>query len=662
MTDLFYVDSGCVASGYSAYVADGESQVSINAALTCDVSSPIVSFSANLTVTAALTANVKKHSEFAAALTADFASQTTGNRFKGIHADLSSDFNLAASGIRIREVHSAMDALASQLSIGDLFRNDYANLLVTTDLTARSERVAYANVAMDAFVSQLTIGNEIHGNRVDLDVTADLAIHNERVREYHISMVAFASEMALVSPIRATFADLAVTSNLSVQLAKITGITSTQYVDATLGAYNYRVSEAHASLEAFASQLALASPIRDEAADLTVTSELAISPYRLKGYRSDLLVTNELTAQPTNTRPFAGDLSVDASLTASVAALKDNYANLQTTSSLDINWVRLRVDPSQLDTTTEVNADVNIIASGSATLLTTTLLDATGLLTKDYKSDLVVNATQDTRNYRVRNNDIETDVIASQMSVVGRVAAFFINCDVVASLACQANIQASGKSVMATAVTQTTVGVLSRDYRSNMLITALCSGRITRNRTGSSNLVFESSLNTSIRITADSTANLMTDVVTALTRTKRIRHQSCGMAANVALSSQLNRIKTSYINASATVSLIAPVSKKSNNSSHMDVTATSLTRAYATKSQLADLHLSSNLRARPLRILDTNSHLFTHVSLLANAHLFYLDDRYGWTIAADNYNWAIPKSYTDHRIEYEERTSTIGVY
>jgi len=93
----------------------------------------------------------------------------------------------------------------------------------------------------------------------------------------------------------------------------------------------------------------------------------------------------------------------------------------------------------------------------------------------------------------------------------------------------------------------------------------------------------------------------------------------------------------------------------------MDVTATAMTRASAIKPYMADLQINSIINARPIRIKQTHSDMFAHVSLLASGQLFVLDTRYGWVIPADNRVAMIATDYRDHLIEYEERTFTTGV-
>ena len=702
MTDQYYVTSGYVEAGYSAYVADGVAAISANATLTCEPrAQTFVTFTAFMDVSSTSTSKVTRIQEYASNLEVDTSKTARIGVIKKCDANLLLvDAIDDVHALRTRDVSISTEAIFTELAavgrIGAFFINSQVNSELTANVhiissgsaslditnnisvvssglkdyriqavltselsalvtplkdnrlhatiasevtTTTSITKAYASF-MDAFASELTVGDRTSDNRAALSLSTALTALDYRVRTVDSQMAAFASQLTVNIRIENSNAQLAVTTQQTTS--------------------ETRIREFHSSMEAFAIDLTQGTNVKSLASNLQVSTSQSTRNTSIKDFNSHMEAFYTELSYASRKVVFTGSEQMDFVSTAKFNAKRSFTSPLETSSSLVVNPVVIKTLITNPITAATVTTRPYNFRGFDSQLTANATIAAIGTRTSDNQSSNVVTASLDAQDVRIRTAQIHTDVVATELAAFGKIGAFFINSQLNTYMSCDSHIIASGKSQLAVTATQTSRVEKNSDNRTNCAVSISSTCRNVRVSRGISNLVVTNQVNTSVSKVSSFNSQVTVDS-TALTRLTKLSILHSEMLVEVTQSTHWIRRNFARSSMSTTVTSGSRISKISRNSSHMDVTAESVIWANRLKETVVDIHFNAAVQSsfRKFASVRVNP-MAVSTNMTANGRLFYLDMRYGWNITPENRSFGIGSEDRNHLLEYEDRTFKIG--
>jgi hypothetical protein len=681
MTDQLYVASGYVVNGYTQYEADASSDLSVAVSVTANVG-VIKKCDANLfLVDAFQDVAVNRIRDVSITTEAIFTELAAFGKISDYFINCEINSEVLANVHVISGGSSVLSVLVDSYVQPIRLRDGYSALQVTSDTNTRNYSIRNCIGNLDSASELSAVGTRTSDNRSAFESISELSAHNTRLKDYAINLEAFASELTLNERERFIRADLLVTTELTGTSTRLKELAANLEAFAFELTDNYRVKEFKADIQAFTSELVVEEWIRIASAQLSVTSSLAIRNERISKANSNASVDAAVTVTETHLRTVSANLVVAAAnVTAFVRTLR-RKAEFVMASDFTTRYHITRPFTAVLSANTSLTVTGTVVKHLISAQTINASIIARPIEFRGFDSDLtvptsvvtvptrtsnntntnVVTASMNAVDVRIRTASIHTDVVATELSAVGRIAAFFITSEINSTLVCNSQITASAKSQLAVTATQTTKGIKTSDNRTNCVVDFTSINRNIRVSRGISNLISSCELNTNVSKVSQFNSHVTVDS-TAHTRLLKLSLLHADMLN--AVTQTTNWIRRSFTRSSMStiVTCDSVVRKSSAASSHLNVTAESLVWANRLKETLVDLHFNAAVSAKfqkftPVRILP----MAVTASMVANGRLFYLDMRYGWTIENENRIYKPRADSRLHEIEYEDRTFTIGI-
>lgn len=369
-----------------------------------------------------------------------------------VAADILSSVSVAADNSRIRDVEIATDSIATALTLGDLFESTAVSIVSAFSV----DKTYYENgYITEGYYQRLSIDANIVASG-----SSDIS-----------------SEFQLSASIRTdVFVDIAVESTASIDatVVKTTENTVLQVAAATLTADVAKSVEAQAD----------------------ISSEFTVVCNAVTGSEINATLFNEATlnAVAEATKPFAASLDSEFTQNTNTAdslnGSLESYQSSEFSQTTDGNAVRgavvvtesiatqlsVAVKDVVSDVLCEARFDV-VIDGAKVTDITSNNDAALEVSISAVKTtESLINAASETAVYAdvdvVKDAVIETQSIATQLSVVAKVGAFFINADIQAQVTADVSVQRSADINVASEFTQSTFGGAVRYADSQVEITA----------------------------------------------------------------------------------------------------------------------------------------------------------------------------------------------
>lgn len=552
---------------------------------------------------------------------------------------------LSSTTLRLKALTANLNAFATELSITDRTREERANLQVSTQLTAHNSRLKDFHVNLEAFASELTHNERVSQDSAALSVSTQLTAHNTRLKDYSVDLTALAFELTDNTRLKKLQSNMNSEFSVTCTVTPVYGFKSDLVTDATTTVVNNRIKTNTIAASVTTNLLANAKNVRYFNAYMeALVIELVDFQNRVAGKSYSMSNTGAAgtwTAAAQQEKYYRSNQTVTTSVIPVAVTIKPLTSNLTVTTTGTTTPYNLRGFDSQLAAVTGLTASI--------------------VKTAKAQSNQIVECSNTTLNTRVRTAQIHTDVVATEMSAVGRIAAFFINCELYASLTCDSQIIARAKSDLLVTATQTTTGVRTGGYKSNCTVTVTSINRNIRVSSGISGLNSVFGVNTNVSKVSKFNSP-MTTAVTALSTPTRISDNHSNMITQIEQNTDWIRQSFTRSSMSTIVTCDSSVSKSSANSSHLNVTAESVVWANRLKETLVDLHFNAAASASFRKFSSVHIQPFdVSTAMSAYGKLFYLDIRYGWMITDENRNFSIYSDLNKISVEREDRTFTIGV-
>lgn len=494
-----------------------------------------------------------------------------------------------------------------------------ANLQTTTTLTAG---IGYNTRATANLIStsNLTVNlSKTTSSNSALTSTATLSSVNIRIR--------FAS--SLLSNVATQTATVRATKRTSSAIQSST----------TLSTINSRTRASAITTQSIATQLSAVAKIGQGLIGLDVITTSAVSAIKTASAVSLLNSVAQVNADARRFRNVNSTTNSNFAQTALTDRIRNFEAIIESESTVNNNSVKL-VEPLialSATFTSEANnsqligfsADLNSFVTVNATILriksSSSSLNCQFNLTVDpVKAILVESAQQSnctvTINVnRIRNINVQSDSIASQLTAVAKTGQGFITLESQCSMIID-SVKRTGNIINAQSNLQLSVitGVIKPSAASLSITSSLTGFGVTG--------VVGESYNTS----------QFTQQVLAI-KTVRINSQLTALAT---ISSQISRTRS--------------------NSANLIVNAAELSLGSRRRNAQANMIVNSTLTAQGgVNLVIINQTLFNQATLIAQVRAIHIDPYLTWMVSEENRQWTIGEEIRTRRIEEETRTYII---
>jgi hypothetical protein len=341
------------------------------------------------------------------------------------NANVNAITTISARLLGTQTATAPLTATASVVSAANVDRG--ADITVNNFATLSADATHIKSLAsdIDSEFSQQTTADYIFGANADLTVDSQTAVDSERTRSFEALTDAVGVIVAVTAKVGAFFINAETETIFAVDANKTTDVISTLTVDINTSI----LGEKYGSLEA------------------TVDSEFTLdsSANRTRDTEVSLNTTADINIESSNTLDFLADLDSQFMLMADASGgtiratlVAESFANLT------------------------AQAQSTLSAQGSLNSLFTVSADTEDSLTVRIVSDMFSNGSVTADNSRLRDNIIVTESVASNLVVVVKTTDADIALTSTLELSAEANKTVGYTAELATDVSVSTLGSLTR--------------------------------------------------------------------------------------------------------------------------------------------------------------------------------------------------------
>jgi hypothetical protein len=470
-------------------------------------------------------------------------------------------------------------------SVVTLGCNAHKNVKTTVDIASQANintnnlRVRYSDAAISA-ASSLTVSSQITAN-VESSLTSSFTQDtiNSRTRAVGISTDSVASQLSAVAKIGDFLIAFDANITSAVQAVKTTDIQSNQSVQFTM--------------------LTNAVKTTDIADNLSAVSSQSITANRIRSTNSDIAATATTVSDVNYSAGAVSSLSSNVEVLAETSGIIRANADLNTSSSLTATATRNRFAVSDLSTAVTLAADAITVLQSAA--------------------NLAISASTVIDNSRTRDNAVQTDSIATQLSVVAKTGQGFITLDAPVTL----NIGAvKTTDISSTLIAQTdSQSIIGSIKQANISLTATLS------------------------LSADGVTGVVGESYNTVTA-------SISIAATKTTDVQSNNQITSNISVQAV--------RTRRFGINMFASGGQLIEGRRIKFAQANMSINTALTCLGgVNLVILNQTLFNQASLTAAVRVIHIDPYTTWQIAREDRDWMVAEEDRLRTIDEEIRTYII---
>jgi hypothetical protein len=437
-------------------------------------------------------------------------------------------------------------------SIGALFDND-ADLTSQATVSATATATIGANSNINSEATVTATATRIQQGEANVDSETTVTVTPDVTRDFDATITSQATTSATATRIQQGVIDTDAVATQVTAAGRIGDFFINADLQATLTVDAVVKAGAVIAMDSAFSTLADTTLYKEFDSSVSSVFTQTISETLFKGFEGTQ--SSEFTTQADAVKTVDVDSTLDIVSSVSATSLPIRNFDASVTSAfsqtLDNSRTRDFDTNSAIESTVIVDGIAGIVAEASITSTTAIVCD----------------------NSRIRDNDIDTDSVATQLSVAVKIADFFINADLQATLTSSPVKRTGNSALLESSATIITDGDVTRDAESDMSIATTVDAEGTSNLTGESSLDSEFTTQTDPIKTVDMNATLGgagTFVVSAVaTRNNEIQTSTTAtMAIDVA------RIRDIQSNIDSALTTVINAGKQVDSASTVNTTAT----------------------------------------------------------------------------------------